>query len=78
MEAFAMAPTPCSPSKYFKAILLSKNTLAREYRDFCSTMALAIDSTLVARVQEHCLPFINKRKKQGAKKAKEINLSYWR
>lgn len=78
MEAFAMAQTPRSASKHFKAILLSKNTLARKSRDFCSTMALAIDSTLVARVKEHCLPFINKRKKQGAKKAKEIKLSYWR
>lgn len=52
-----MAQTlPCSANKESKAILLSKITLAKEPEDFCcAAMALAVDSSMVARVKDEFL-----------------------
>ena len=50
---------PCSANKYSKAILLSKNTLARDPRDFCcAPMTLAVDSAVVARVKNFLIIYL--------------------
>lgn len=52
-----MAQTsPFSASKESKAILLSKTTFAREFRDICCpAVAFAVDSAMVAKVKDTIL-----------------------